>query len=300
MSRIIQIQNDFTAGELDPKLRARTDISQYKSGLSTARNVSIQPQGGAKRRDGTKFVAELDSGAADAVRMVSFEFSVSDSYMLVFTPGKMYVFKNGAQITNINGSGNDYLTIASLTSAILPQMNWVQSADTVIVVHQDLEPVRILRGATDSDWTASTITFSFVPKYAFDIDTHIPAYNITPSATSGNITLTASGVTTDSGTAQAGGADTITLKAASSYTTDDAPNGMFIRITSGTGSGQVRHVEDYVAATKVLTVFPAWTTQPDATSHYSVNAFGTAMVDEFVVALNGFGRARITQFVSDT
>jgi hypothetical protein len=300
MSRIIQIQNDFTAGELDPKLRARTDISQYKSGLSTARNVSIQPQGGAKRRDGTKFVAELDSGAANAVRMVSFEFSVSDSYMLVFTPGKMYVFKNGAQITNINGSGNDYLTIASLTSAILPQMNWVQSADTVIVVHQDLEPVRILRGATDSDWTASTITFSFVPKYAFDIDTHIPAYNITPSATSGNITLTASGVTSDSGTAQAGGANTITLKASSSYTTDDAPNGMFIRITAGTGAGQVRHVEDYVAATKVLTVFPAWTTQPDATSQYSVKAFGTAMVDEFVVALNGFGRARITQFVSDT
>jgi len=300
MSRIIQIQNDFTAGELDPKLRARTDISQYKSGLSTARNVSIQPQGGAKRRDGTKFVAELDSGAADAVRMVSFEFSVSDSYMLVFTPGKMYVFKNGAQITNINGSGNDYLTIASLTSAILPQMNWVQSADTVIVVHEDLEPVRILRGATDSDWTASTITFSFVPKYAFDIDTHIPAYNITPSATSGNITLTASGVTTDTGTAQAGGANTITLKAATSYTTDDAPNGMFIRITGGTGAGQVRHVEDYVASTKVLTVFPAWTTQPDATSQYSVKAFGTAMVDEFVVALNGFGRARITQYVSDT
>jgi len=300
MSRIIQIQNDFTAGELDPKLRARTDISQYKSGLSTARNVSIQPQGGAKRRDGTKFVAELDSGAADAVRMVSFEFSVSDSYMLVFTPGKMYVFKNGAQITNINGSGNDYLTIASLTSAILPQMNWVQSADTVIVVHEDLEPVRILRGATDSDWTASTITFSFVPKYAFDIDTHIPAYNITPSATSGNITLTASGVTTDTGTAQAGGANTITLKAATSYTTDDAPNGMFIQITGGTGSGQVRHVEDYVAATKVLTVFPAWTTQPDATSQYNVHAFGTAMVDEFVVALNGFGRARITQYVSAT
>jgi hypothetical protein len=300
MSRIIQIQNDFTAGELDPKLRARTDISQYKSGLSTARNVSIQPQGGAKRRDGTKFVAELDSGAANAVRMVSFEFSVSDSYMLVFTPGKMYVFKNGAQITNINGSGNDYLTIASLTSAILPQMNWVQSADTVIVVHEDLEPVRILRGATDSDWTASTITFSFVPKYAFALDTHIPAYSITPSATSGNITLTASGVTTDTGTAQAGGADTITLKAASSYTTDDAPNGMFIRITGGTGSGQVRHVEDYVASTKVLTVYPAWTTQPDATSQYSVKAFGTAMVDEFVVALNGFGRARVTQYVSDT
>jgi len=199
MSRIIQIQNDFTAGELDPKLRSRTDISQYKSGLSTARNVSIQPQGGAKRRDGTKFVEELDSGAANAVRMVSFEFSVSDSYMLVFTPGKMYVFKDGALIKNINGSGDDFLAVASLTSSILPEMNWVQSADTVIVVHQDLPPTKIVRGAGDTNWTASTITFDFVPKYAFNLavtagtayNTGVPHDHLEPSAASGNLTLTA-------------------------------------------------------------------------------------------------------------
>lgn len=300
MSRIIQIQNDFTSGEIDPKLRARTDISQYKSALTTAQNVSIQPQGGAVRRDGTKFVHELDSGAANAVRMVGFEFSVSDSYMLVFTPGKMYVYKDRTLITNINGSGNDYLTVSSLTAAILPEMNWVQSADTVIVVHEDLEPVRILRGATDSDWTASTIVFDFIPKYAFNFDTHNPTFTITPSATSGNITITASSVTSDNGTAQAGGADTITLKSASSFTSDDQPNGMFIEITGGTGAGQTRHVEDYVASTKVATVFPAWTTQPDNTSQYDIKAFKAAAVDEYIVALNGFGRARITQFVSNT
>lgn len=199
MSRIIQIQNDFTAGELDPKLRSRTDISQYKSGLSTARNVSIQPQGGAKRRDGTKFIAELDSGAGDAVRMVSFEFSISDSYMLVFTPGKMYVFKDGSLITNINSSGNDFLAVASLTSSILPEMNWVQSADTIIVVHEDLPPTKIVRGAGDSNWTASTISFDFVPKYAFTLtvtagssyNTGVPHDHLEPSATSGNLTLTA-------------------------------------------------------------------------------------------------------------
>ena len=300
MSRIIQIQNDFTSGELDPKLRARTDIAQYKSGLTTARNVSIQPQGGAKRRDGTKFIAALDSGAANAVRMVSFEFSVNDSYMLVFTPGKMYVFKNGAQITNINGSGNDYLTVASLTSSILPEMNWVQSADTVIVVHEDLPPTKIVRGATDSDWTASTISFDHVPLYAFELDVHSPQFTITPSAVSGNITITASSVTTDNGTAQGGGADTITLKAASSFTADDQPNGMFIEITAGTGSGQKRHVEDYVASTKVLTVYPAWDTAPDATSQYKVEAFNSAAVGEYATVATGFGRARYVEFVSAT
>ena len=199
MSRIIQIQNDFTSGEIDPKLRARTDISQYKSALTTAQNVSIQPQGGAVRRDGTKFVHELDSGAANAVRMVGFEFSVSDSYMLVFTPGKMYVYKDRTLVTNINGSGNDFLTVSSLTASILPEMNWVQSADTVIVVHENLAPVKIVRGATDSDWTASTISFDFVPKHAFTLtvttgnnfNTGVPHDHLEVSGTSGNITVTA-------------------------------------------------------------------------------------------------------------
>jgi hypothetical protein len=196
MSRIIQIQNDFTSGELDPRLRARTDISQYNSGLTTARNVSIQPQGGAVRRDGTKYVTELDSGAANAVRMVSFEFSISDSYMLIFTPGKMYVFKNEALVTDINGSGNDYLTISALTSSIIPEMNWVQSADTVIVTHEDLAPLKIVRGASDSTWTASTITFGYVPQYAYSITT-VDGSTLTtdsfdhldPSGTSGKITI---------------------------------------------------------------------------------------------------------------
>ncbi len=299
MSRIIQIQNDFTSGELDPKLRARTDIDQYSSGLTTARNVSIQPQGGAKRRDGTKFIATLDSGAGTAVRMVPFEFSVSDSYMLVFTPGKMYVFKNGAQITAINGGG-DFLTVASLTSAILPEMNWVQSADTVIVVHEDLAPLKIVRGATDADWTASVIDFDHIPRYAYEFDVHSPQFTITPSSTVGNITLTASAVTTDTGTAQGGGANTITLKSASSFTLDDEPNGMFIEITAGTGSGQKRHVEDYVASTKLLTVYPAWATAPDGTSQYKITAFSTAAVGEYAVADNGFGRARYVEYVSDT
>ena len=300
MSRVIQIQNDFTSGELDPKLRARTDIAQYRSGLSSATNVSIQPQGGARRRDGTKYIATLDSGAGTAVRMVPFEFSVDDSYMLVFTPGKMYVFKNSAQVTNINGSGNDYLTIAAVTSAILPELNWVQSADTLVIAHEDLEPVKIVRGVSDSTWTATTISFDFVPQHAFSLSTHPPTYDITPSATAGNITLTASSVTTDTGTAQAGSSNTITLKAASSFGSDDQPNGMFIEITSGTGSGQTRHVEDYVASTKVLTVEPAWDTAPDNTSGYEVKAFKAAAVGEYVVKSNGFGRARIVEYVSDT
>ena len=300
MSRVLQFQNDFTSGEMDPKLRARIDLAQYNSGLTTASNVSIQPQGGARRRDGTKFIYELDAGAANAVRLVSFEFSVNDSYMLVFTPGRMYIFKDGALITNINASGNDYLTVSALTSSVIPEMCWTQSADTLIVVHKDINPLKIVRGASDSLWTQENLAFDYIPKYAFNLDAHEPTFTITPSAASGNVTITASSVTTDTGNAQAGSINTITLKSATSFSSDDQPNGMYVEITSGTGAGQTRHIEDYVASTKVVTVYPDWDTAPDATSSYEIKAFKPAAVDQYINVLTGFGRARIIEYVSDT
>ncbi len=72
-------------------------------------------------------------------------------------------------------------------------------------------------------------------------------------------------------TAQAGGASTITLAAAGSAT-DDAYLGMRVRTTGGTGSGQKRTIIDYNGTTKVATVDSPWTTPPDNTTVYSVDA----------------------------
>ena len=191
MSRIIQMQNDFTVGEMDPKLLSRNDLKQYGSGLATALNVVVQPQGGVKRRDGSRYLYSLPASAANGVRLVSFEFSTADSYMLAFVDQRMYVFKDEALITNINGTGNDYLSVSSITSSIIGEMNWVQSADTLIVAHEDLAPTKIVRGASDSAWTASTIAFDYTPLYAFSPSTSNPAATLTPSGTTSNVTLTA-------------------------------------------------------------------------------------------------------------
>ena len=85
MSRVVRIQTDFASGEIDPLLRSRIDLKQYYQALQTAQNVFILPQGGAKRRDGLKFVAEIPSSAApeNGVRCIPFEFNTSDSYMFV-------------------------------------------------------------------------------------------------------------------------------------------------------------------------------------------------------------------------
>ena len=233
-------------------------------------------------------------------KMVPFEFSVDDSYMLVFTQARMYVFRNGFLITHINNTPNDYLEIPAMLNRYVDSINFTQAADSLILVHPDMHPQFIQRGAGDSNWTVQDLTFVHIPKYAYTLNIDDPQYTITPSDVTGNITLTASSVTTDNGTAQAGTSNTITLKSSSAYTSDDQCVGLHIKITSGTGSGQVRHITDYVASTKVATVYPAFTTAPDNTSQYQVRAFGEDSVDEYIVAKNGFGRARVTEFVSDT
>ncbi len=46
MARFVSMQTNFTSGELDPLVRARTDIESYRNALQTAQNVICQPQGG--------------------------------------------------------------------------------------------------------------------------------------------------------------------------------------------------------------------------------------------------------------
>jgi len=191
MSRFVNIQTNFTTGELDPLLRSRVDLQAYNNALEVAKNVTCQPQGGVKRRPGTKFINELGGSPANGVRLVHFEFSVDDSYMLAFTNNRMYVYKDKALVTNINGSGNDYLT-TTIASAQLGTMCYTQSADTLIVVHEDIAPKKIVRGASDSAWTISDISFDSIPQHAYTltIANTSAAGTLTPSDVSGKITLT--------------------------------------------------------------------------------------------------------------
>lgn len=192
MSKIIAIQNSFTSGELDPKLLSRTDLEAYQTGLTTALNVVVLPQGGIKRRPGTKFITELGGSPENGIRLVPFEFNTSDAYLLAFTHNRMAVIKNGVLQTNIAGSGNNYLT-TTITSAMLTKMCWTQSADTLIAVQEDMVPKKITR-TSDTAWTIADVTFDFNPQYApsFTIIDTSGSGTLTPSAVSGNITLTAS------------------------------------------------------------------------------------------------------------
>ena len=197
MARIVQFQTNFSVGELDPLLRSRTDLNQYKNALETAENVTIQPQGGARRRAGLEFIYNFGSSFT-SFKLIPFEYSVDDSYLLVVVTGRIYVFKNGTLQTNINSSGNDYITVSAITAPMINELNFTQAVDTLILLHKDLEPQRIVRNS-DTSWTVGALPISNIPKYAYTItttagtayNTGVPHDHIEPSGTDGNITITA-------------------------------------------------------------------------------------------------------------
>lgn len=299
MPRFVDQQTNFSTGELDPLLRARIDLQAYNNALAKATNVLIQPQGGMRRRPGLRHILALPytstPSAGNGVRLVPFQFSVTDSYMLCFTHNRMYIIKNGVVQTNINGSGNDYLT-TTIGSSLLANLCWTQSADTLIVVHPDLQPVRITR-TSDTAWSISTITFDSIPKYSFDLRVFEPVATITPAAVSGNTTVTVSAYTSDTGNLQGATATTMTLKSAAS-STDDIYVGLCILMTSGAQSGQARKITDYDGTTKVATTFPAWVTPPLTGDSYKVVPFAQESVNQYINALPQ-GRAKIVEIISD-
>lgn len=298
MTRILNIQTNFTVGEVDPLLRGRIDLNQYYSALKSAENVVVIPQGGVRRRPGLKFTYDLPASASDGAALIPFEFSTADSYMFAVVNQRIYIFKNGSLITNINGSGNDYLAASVITSTILPNLKYAQSADTMIFVHEDLQPQKLVRGANDSSWTLSAITFDFVPKYAYDLILLNPVSTITPSATTGTVTFTASGYTSDTGNLQTATTTSVTLKSAAN-STNDIFKGMCVVMTTGTQAGKARKITAYNGTTKVATTYPAWDIAPLTGDSYKVVPYAAESVNQYI-NVQPYGRARIIKYVSDT
>ncbi|MAL73592.1 MAG: hypothetical protein CMM62_01295, partial [Rhodospirillaceae bacterium] len=180
MARIKTIQTNFTAGEISIGLVGRGDLTAYSNGAAKLRNVKIAPTGGVARRRGLRHIA-LAQGPG---RLIPFEFNTEQVYLLVFTDLQVKVYANDILIVTLE---------APWTADQLSHLAWTQSADTLLLVHPDVPPKRLTRKGAEL-WSITDWKFfekderRFQPYYKFaDEDV-----TLTPSATTGSITLTAS------------------------------------------------------------------------------------------------------------
>jgi len=147
------IINSFNSGELTPLLEGRTDVGKYYSGCRTLENFIVLSQGAATRRPGLKFITEVKDSTVKT-RLLSFEFSITQAYTI--EAGNLYFrfYKDGGQI--LTGGGATYEISSPYLTADLFELQYIQSADTMYIVHPEYAP-RTLTRTDHNAWTLALI-----------------------------------------------------------------------------------------------------------------------------------------------
>ena len=184
MAKITFAKQNFTAGELSPRLFGRTDLGRYDNGASTIENFLIQPHGGLTRRPGTRFIREVKD-STKVGRLIPFQFNVTQAYILEFSEYCIRVYKDGGII--VDDSSNPIEIVHPYSEADLPLIKFAQTADIMYLVHPDFAPRKLTR----TGHTAWTLIEVDLLRGAMG-DTNLTDTTITASARTGTVTLTSS------------------------------------------------------------------------------------------------------------
>ena len=172
----------FTGGQFGPFLEARADFPKYKTGSRLIENMLVMVQGPVLKRPGTKYIATAKTGT---VRVLPFEFSTDDAY--VIEAGNLYMrfYRNGGQILDTSDDPVEIVTVYGTSDLFAIQY---AQTDNDMYFANGSDPPQILTRADHDDWTIADVDFTngpFLPE-------NETTTTITPSATTGSITLTAS------------------------------------------------------------------------------------------------------------
>ena len=126
----------------------------------------------------------FEGNAASDSRLIGFEFNDSQEYVFALTDRnlRVYLASTGAYLADVR---TPYL------EADLGALDFTQSADTMILVHEDHAPQRLVR-ASNAVWYLDDVEFTAVPQVDYDDAS-------SPTPTSHVLTLTFAGAAWDDG-----------------------------------------------------------------------------------------------------
>lgn len=217
MPKVSPIQTNFGGGEFSPTMGGRVELDRYKQALAVCENHLPSIQGALIKRSGSMYVASTKTGSKKA-RLVRFEFSVTQAYMLEFGDQYIRFYRDNGQILSL---GIPYEIATPYLEADLFQLKITQSADVLYIVHPDYAQ-RTLSRTGHTSWTLSTMSFTDGPYDTLNATTT----TLTPSsfAVGVGVTLTASSI--------------VGINGGTGFKTTDI--GRYIRIREGSTWGYVK------------------------------------------------------------
>lgn len=231
MPKVSPVQESLNSGEFSPLMAARVRFQKYPNALETCFNALPIVQGGVTARPGTKYVAEVKSSAA-ATRLIPFEFSTTQAYVLEFGDHYMRVYKDHGQIQTsgvaaysgatayvigdlVTNGGTTYYCIAATTGNAPPNATyWYAQTGTIYEIPtpyttSDIPNLKFTQSAdvlyiAHSSYAPRKLTRSGHTTWTLSIidfldGPYLPinatATTLTLSGTTGSVTVTASATT---------------------------------------------------------------------------------------------------------
>jgi len=195
MARVAVQLTNFTGGELSPRLDGRNDLQKYPTGCKTLENMIVFPHGSAARRSGTQFVAEVKDSSKET-RLIPFEFSTTQTYMLEFGDQYIRFYKDNGQILS---GGSAYEISSPYLEAELFDIKYAQSADVMYICHPN-HPVKKLARTGHTSWTLTSVDFQNGPFMDHNIETTTLTASHTNAGQTGTLTLSSTtGVNSNQG-----------------------------------------------------------------------------------------------------
>jgi hypothetical protein len=129
------LANNFTTGEVSPKLGARYDLTVYQNGVSRLENFMPMIQGGVTRRPGTKSV-----GPSLGARLIPFILSTDAAYIVELGDGSIRIWYND-ELVEFSVNGQNVTQFGSpYPASIVPYLQYCQDATNLYIVHRNYPP----------------------------------------------------------------------------------------------------------------------------------------------------------------
>lgn len=97
MPFVFVTQEAFTGGEITPSSRSRVSLDKYPISCALIKNWVVEPHGGISTRGGYEYVGPLLDHSKKG-RLIPFQFSVDQAYMLLFEEESVRFFVDGAAV----------------------------------------------------------------------------------------------------------------------------------------------------------------------------------------------------------
>ena len=151
------LQRGFAGGEIAPSMLARTDLPHYKMGAFRLDNFFVLPQGAVRARSGFRYIGTPLS-PYQAVRLIPFRYSSTQTYALEFSNYKMRIISNGAYVLNEQETAI-YEVTTPYSAENLKFLDYSQNAD-IVTITSNLYPPYELKRYTNTDWRFERVSLS--------------------------------------------------------------------------------------------------------------------------------------------